>query len=667
LQQAKHNLEELYTQLADSETNYRNVFEHSLQGIFQLSPPPDSRFLAANDALARILGYPDTSRLMAAHQAVEVQLFADSRQRDTLFLQLAQSGAVHNVEVSLRRTDSSEIWVMLSMFALSAGDGATYYQGFLVDITDKRQKEQAEREKAMAEAASRMKSEFLANMSHEIRTPMNAVLGMTQLALRTELDGKQRNYLDKAHRSAQSLLGILNDILDFSKIEAGKLELEHVRFSLREVLDNVLSMQRFTADEKGLSLTLECAPGTPDVLVGDPLRLGQVLLNLTSNALKFTPAGGRVSVLVAGGRDAQAAVQLRLSVADTGIGIGPEQRELLFRSFSQGDVSTTRQFGGTGLGLAISRMLVGLMGGEIWVESEPGRGSTFSFTAHLVCPDAAGEPLEHGVEAATERLGVEVTALRGSRVLLVEDNEINLELAEEVLLQNGLLVTRATNGLEALEALDEGGFDGVLMDCQMPLMDGCEATRRIRRQERFRDLPIIAMTASAMRSDVEKALAAGMNAHLAKPIDIDALLRVLAAHLRPGMPSVRNEGDPDRPERPPPAVDLAALPGVDAQIGLASVAGNEALYRRLLQKFVEMDRYPAGQLRGYLDDGDYSALRQAAHALKGVSANLGMTRLQRYSADLEKACAQQGSDTATVLERMLAELDRVFAGIRRLQ
>jgi PAS domain S-box-containing protein len=380
-----------------------------------------------------------------------------------------------------------------------------------------------------AEAANRAKSSFLANMSHEIRTPMNAVLGLSYLALKTKLDDTQRAYLQKIQDGAQGLLGLLNDVLDFSKIEAGHLTLEAVPLELARVVEGVVGVVSLRAEEKGLSLVVKIAEDVPKSLVGDPLRLGQVLTNLLTNAVKFTERGlVELAVSVVSAPPARAgAVAVRFAVRDTGIGLSEEERARLFRAFTQADGSTTRRFGGSGLGLAISKQLVEKMGGEIAVESAPGRGSTFSFTVSLEVRD--------GSVASVPASPTALTSIAGARILLVEDNEVNRLVATDMLAGWGAEVVAAGNGFQALERLETpGAFDAVLMDLQMPGIDGYATTRRIRENAAHGALPIIAMTADAFESERQQCLAAGMNDHVAKPVDAEHLLEVLGRWVRPG-------------------------------------------------------------------------------------------------------------------------------------
>ena len=679
-------------------------------------------------------------------------------------------------ELPLLTATGETIPTLENLFVIRDEQGkARFFGNVITDITLQKKTEQILQEaKSQAEQANQSKSEFLANMSHEIRSPLNAVTGMTYLLQKTQLTTRQQDYLNIILSSSSTLLGVINDILDFSKIEAGHLEIEQTRFLLEDVFKNLSSLESLRASQKELEIVFSIDKNTPQAVVGDPLRLGQILINLTSNAIKFTEQGQIVvSVVPVSGQGGR--IKLCFSVQDTGIGIEQNKAAQLFEPFTQADGSTTRQYGGTGLGLAICKQLVELMGGSIGVESEIGHGSrfyfdieftraddetelplqpppdlsgmrvlvvddnavaretlqsmleSFSFDVSVVSSGAAAlveleracgadsdgrydlvlmdwkMPGMDGVEASRliqqsdwlpqlptvimvtaysrdevmkeahkvgidgflvkpvnastlfnaivealtlsddgEALPVPVSMptinLSGARVLVVEDNRINQRIAREILQGVGVEVEIAANGAIAVQVVRDHSFDLVLMDLQMPEMDGYQATRMIRKDKQFDALPIVAMTAHAMAGDREKCLDAGMNDHLAKPIDPNHLFAVLQRWIDIVDPTGRNM-PPDGTEEPCTGLPLGNLLGIDLSKGLARIGGNQMLFLSLLQEFVDDHQADSITLDDALNVGDMISARRLIHTLRSVAGSIGAEALEESAATLEHALA----------------------------
>ncbi len=574
-------------------------------------------------------------------------------------------GSEWHGEVECVRKDGGHYWDMMSVFPIRQDTGQV--NSVVVASEDISERKRMESEllqaKQESEDANRAKSDFLANMSHEIRTPMNAVIGLTHLALGTGLTAIQRDYLEKVHGSAQNLLGIINDILDFSKVEAGKLDMEMVDFNLQDVLDNLSQVIGIKAEQAGLDFVIGYPPEVPVDLQGDPMRLGQILLNLVNNAIKFTHDGS-VTVRVSETGREEGRVMLYFEVVDTGIGMNEKQRSKLFNAFSQGDSSTSRKYGGTGLGLSICKKLVGMMGGEIGVESEAGEGSRFYFTAGF---GLAASPVPRRRERVAMAGRETAGDLRGARLLLVEDNKINQQVAQELLQQLGIQVSVAADGQAAVEAVAKGSFDGVLMDIQMPVLDGYEATREIRKDERFRELPIIAMTANAMVSDQKAAIDAGMNAHIPKPIDPEELYGTLKQWIQVSSPPATEEAVEEAGLKNVFVSLPDSLPGIDIAAGLQRVGGNPDLFRKLLVEFYQDHCGDVGAIRDALDGGARETAQRLAHTIKGVAATIGAGQLHLAAKEMESAIRDGQQDRyANLIVELQMVMDPVLEGLSGL-
>ena len=652
-----------------------------------------------------------------------------------------------------------------------------------------------EESKKVAEAANQTKSDFLSIMSHEIRTPMNAIMGFTQLTLKTGLTSQQSQFLEKIQYSAENLMAIINDILDFSKIEAGKLSLEVMEFSLESILEDMANQEVLKTQKKGLELLFYIEPNVPHSLLGDPLRLSQVILNLLSNAIKFTDEG-QVVMTVKTEKTMDANTLLRFSIQDTGIGLSEQQISNLFQPFTQADVSTTRKYGGTGLGLSICNQLVEMMGGRLWVDSEPGKGSTFHFTAQFkvgkksnqkkllppelkdlrillvddnptalalmkrilelqsfqitACthPDEALREMERGIDkgnpyglaildwrlpkmkgtdlakkiqeypginkkpeiilvSASSQEEIEnktqggwngallskpvspsalfdtiisvfgiqnleipevreisvsesdhINQIAGASILLVEDNAINQELALELLKNAGVQAQVANNGVEALGILKKKNFDGILMDVEMPEMDGLTTTCEIRKQKKFKELPIIAMTANVLAKHRKAAEKAGMDDYIIKPINEQDLFSTMAKWIKPAGLAGQKKVDEMNFQEKEGVPGMPKLEGIDTKVGLAIAQENQALYRRLLGMFRDGQRDFVEQFRKVHKDGDMKTLKRLAHTLKSVAGNVGAKKVQEMALKLENDCEEERP--ATEIEVRLEKVEEVL-------
>jgi PAS domain S-box-containing protein len=564
----------------------------------------------------------------------------------------------YDCEVRLRRSDGTYRWHLVRSvpFRDSAGDPGKW----LVTATDIEERKSAEALMVnvhdAALAATEAKSRFLATMSHEIRTPMNAVIGMTELLLLSQLSEEQREYIEIVRDSGQSLLRVLDDILDYSKIEAGKLELESVHFDLSGQVESVVELLRAQYQIKGVRLTTSFGPHVPSVVVGDPGRLRQILLNLAGNALKFTSTGGSVNIGVAASSPAGGAIPIRFTVEDTGIGIAPATVGRLFQPFSQGDESTTRKYGGTGLGLSICAQLVALMTGTIGVRSVPGEGSAFWFEIPL--PGAKDSRKAHDSRKRGAARGKPVI-MRPEKILLVEDNEINTLLALKQLQRIGFVVTAVPNGQDAVEAVSREPFDLVFMDCHMPVMDGFEATRKIRRLETggTRHLTIVAMTADARTTDHQNCLDSGMDDYVSKPTSLESLRVVLERWLpapdrRQKMRSAANR------TRPAGSIRVAKL--------LELFSGDRSAVVALLTAAVDSIKLDFARIESHAAAAEFARVAEAAHRLRGTSASIRSDRLGELCLTVELASS---SSTPAVSVALLAELraavDNLIADVEK--
>ncbi len=775
--------------LVDSEQKYKSFYDNAVEGIFQAAP--DGRFVSANPALAELMGYDSPGELLSSYIHENVPFFAKPHQREVFERALRENGTVTSFETRIFKKDKSEIWVRISATAVADSDGEQiYHNGSMIDVTERINKEQAEKERDAAEAASRAKSEFLAVMSHEIRTPMNSILGMADLLSETQLTKEQEKYVDIFKGSGEALLGLINDILDFSKVEAGHLHLENLPFSLLSVVERTCDILAIRAHEKNLEFGVWIDPDTPLSLLGDRLRLRQVLVNLIGNAIKFTHSGEILlevsSVPIDDGNDT---VEIEFSVTDTGIGVSDNQRDAIFETFTQGDSSVSRNHGGTGLGLAICKKIVELMNGEISVVNTETRGSRFFFTAQfkhgpdipifagekkpdfhgrrilvgedhdftrrnlistLLSWDAEvdyaetwdevkekdykyaekGKPFDmilvdttlpdmdliddvssliegrpalkdslvlmfntdtagHGMEMLDRHFGIPFDAqhivkpvkikelkdiceyvifgllplgssgkkttgmaLPSAKLLLVDDSEYNRIVVVEFLKNTPLIIEIATNGQEAVDAFANKSFDIVLMDVQMPVMDGHTAIGLMREHEQKKGLPhtpIIATTAHVMQKEMEECLSSGFDAHLPKPLKKRKLLSVIAGFIDIRLSDRNRAFEPEES----PMTKFSEMEKPD------KIEVDPAL-KQFVPEYINETRQQAYYIQKLIKSGRFDEVSTIGHSMKGEGDAFGFTRISKCGTQIYNAARQKSSeDTLKAVKTLVDYLNNV--------
>ncbi len=636
----------LYADLQSTQDEYRALYENAIEGLFRINP--DGILLSANPTLARVLGFDDIHQLLDEYRDLIDRVFLQNEQAGQFLSQLEDQRLVNGFEAQGVTRDGRKFWMALTARLTHDPDLGDFIDGSLIDISERIERDQADKQRQIAEAATQAKSEFLANMSHEIRTPMNAIVGFSKLTLDTNLNRKQHEYLTSIRKAGENLLALVSDVLDFSKIEAGKLYLEERPFKLADTFAEVERLFRTEVRRRNLTFeVLDNSHSHPDfpqdgIVTADALRLQQVLVNLVGNAVKFTESG-TVTITVEVEAIEPPDIILRLAVSDTGIGISEDQQPRLFESFEQAETSTTRRYGGTGLGLTICKRLVEVMGGDITVESEPGVGSCFSFSTRMKFPEPAASAPEQ-----TKKRRPSMTMLHGQRILVAEDNPINQQLALEFLQRGGAQIDIAETGREAVARATAEEYDIILMDIHMPQLDGIEATRILR--EQGLTLPIIAVSADALSTSKAAALEAGCDAYITKPIDFDLLLHEIASML-PGTeePNLgRRSSDRSAEAEPAESVDnlalgilpLRRLPGIDVAEAIRGHNGNIKLMIKLMGDFGRYYGDAGGKVRNFVTQEQFEEAERLAHNLHGVAGSFGAKRLKEASKTLELALAE---------------------------
>lgn len=580
-------------------------------------------------------------------------------------LELIQKNtSIINTVEEVESTSGKKVWLESSHVPLlDESDKCIGVLGTYQNITERIQGEENLKEAMKsAEMANIAKSNFLANMSHEIRTPMNGIIGLSYLALKDDLNETQREYIENVHKSAEHLLTIINDILDFSKIEANQLQLESIPFNIKELMSSIEYLVKVRINEKALKLNINFDASVPDVLLGDSVRVNQILINLINNAIKFTE-NGSISVDLKCTDVNTKTAELNIAVSDTGIGIRREIVETLFSPFHQADASTTRKYGGTGLGLSICKRLCEMMHGSISVESELGKGSQFIVKLLMDIPDT--EQLENvfSISKSTEVIDNN-KALSGAKILLVEDNKINQQVITGLFKNKAkdIFIRVAGDGVQALKMLNEETYDLILMDCQMPVMDGYDTTRRIRDERRFDDMPVIALTANAMKGDIEKALQAGMNDHIAKPVDVDILFAVLHKwigkkniidkYTDSSAESITGQQEPEDKK-----TDWSDFYELDAKNAIFRINNNEALYAEVLKTYALTQSDFTEIFYTALETGDMNLAERKAHSLKGASATIGAMEIYELANTLEMAVRSE--ENIESIKKRVAPLEKL--------